>query len=196
MIERKATVNRTTSETTIKAELSIDSDGTSTIDTGIGFLDHMLSALARHARWQLTLTCRGDLFIDDHHTSEDVAIVLGTAFDQALGQRAGIARFGYAYAPMDEALARAVVDISSRGSANISLGLTRETIGTWSCENIEHFFISFATSARITLHMDVEKGKNDHHKAEAAFKSFALAIKAASLVTDRRDVPSTKGVLS
>lgn len=168
------------------------------IHTGIGFLDHMLHALAKHAGWSLIIECIGDLHIDDHHSAEDVSIALGEAFYEALtshGPIKGIKRFGSAYAPLDEALSRAVVDISNRPYAVIDLGLKREKIGDLSCEMIEHVFESFATSARITLHVDCIRGRNDHHRSESAFKALAVAMKDALTSTGSTDVPSTKGVL-
>ncbi|KAI8056183.1 IGPD-domain-containing protein, partial [Syncephalis plumigaleata] len=195
---RTATLNRTTNETNIQIEVNLDAiHGTQHFDisTGIGFLDHMYHALAKHAGWSLTLHCKGDLHIDDHHTAEDTAIALGQAIASALGEKRGIRRFGHAYAPLDEALARAVVDISGRGFADIQLGLKREMIGTLSCEMIPHVLSSLATSAGITLHVDVLKGCNDHHRAESAFKAFAVAIRQALTLTGSDDVPSTKGVL-
>lgn len=134
------------------------------VNTGVGFLDHMLTALAKHAHWSLKIVCNGDLHIDDHHTCEDVALALGCAFKDALGVPKGIKRFGSAFAPLDEALSRAVVDISGRAHASVDLGLKRERLGTMSCEMIPHVFESFATAAGITLHVDVLKGFNDHHR--------------------------------
>jgi imidazoleglycerol phosphate dehydratase HisB len=196
MKKRFAEILRETKETKVSVRLAIDGKGDSAIKTGIGFLDHMLCALAKHARWDLQVSAEGDLYVDDHHTSEDVALTLGAAFDKALGERVGIARFGYAYAPLDESLARVVVDISSRPCAQVQLALTREQIGSWSCENIVHFFESFAVAARVTLHVDVLRGVNDHHKVEAAFKAFAIALKGACTEGVSKGVPSTKGVLS
>ncbi len=195
MSARRADVQRNTAETQIQCVLDLDGTGVSTLATGIGFLDHLLAALAKHARFDLQLTCKGDLHIDDHHTVEDCALVLGAAFDQALGHRKGIARFASAYAPLDEALARAVVDISSRPFSDINLGLKRDCLGTLACENITHVLQSFAVAARLTLHVDVLKGLNDHHRAEAAFKATALALRQAVAVDDSALVPSTKGVL-
>ncbi|KAK4190685.1 Imidazoleglycerol-phosphate dehydratase-domain-containing protein [Podospora australis] len=171
---------------------------TISINTGIGFLDHMLHALSKHAGWSLALACKGDLHIDDHHTAEDVCIALGYAFHQAMGSPAGIKRFGSAYAPLDEALSRAVVDISNRPYAVIELGLKREKIGDLSCEMIPHCMESFAQAARITIHVDVIRGFNDHHRAESAFKALAVAIKEAiSKVPGKEgEVPSTKGTLT
>ena len=192
---RTASVQRTTRETEIALELNLDGSGRSTIATGIAFFDHMLTALALHSRMDLSLTCRGDLAVDDHHTVEDCSIALGTAIDRALGGRAGIARFGYAYAPLDEALARAVVDCSGRPFARVNVGLQRERLGELSCENVPHAFASLATAARITLHVDLLAGENDHHRAEAAFKAVALALRAAVARGEGTDVASTKGVL-
>lgn len=168
------------------------------IHTGIGFLDHMLHALAKHSGWSLIVECIGDLHIDDHHTSEDVGIALGEAFHEALtshGPIKGVKRFGYAYAPLDEALSRAVVDLSNRPFAIVELGLKREKIGDLSCEMIPHVLESFATSARITMHVDCIRGFNDHHRSESAFKALAVAMKDALTLTGSSDVPSTKGVL-
>ncbi|KAF9160519.1 imidazoleglycerol-phosphate dehydratase [Actinomortierella ambigua] len=194
---RTATVERKTNETDIKISLTMDQVGAQDIDlhSGIGFLDHMYHALAKHAGWSLRLTCNGDLHIDDHHTAEDTAIALGMAFKKALGEPRGIKRFGSAYCPLDEALSRAVVDISGRPFANINLGLKREKIGELSCEMIPHVLESFAQAAGITLHVDVLKGFNDHHRAESAFKALAVALKQAVERTGSNDVPSTKGVL-
>ncbi|KAI9295258.1 IGPD-domain-containing protein [Neoconidiobolus thromboides FSU 785] len=192
-------LTRKTNETDINIELEINVplsvQSTQEINTGIGFLDHMYHALAKHSRWNLLLNCKGDLHIDDHHTAEDTAIALGLAFKQALGDLKGIKRFGYAYAPLDEALSRAVIDISGRPGAFINLNLKREMLGTLSCEMIPHVFQSFATAAGVTLHVDVLKGENDHHKAESAFKALALAVKQATERTESNEIPSTKGVL-
>ncbi|KAK1756888.1 Imidazoleglycerol-phosphate dehydratase [Echria macrotheca] len=171
---------------------------TISLNTGIGFLDHMLHALAKHAGWSLALACKGDLHIDDHHTAEDVCIALGYAFNKALGTPTGLARFGYAYAPLDEALSRAVVDLSNRPYSVVDLGLKREKIGDLSTEMIPHCLQSFAQAARVTLHVDCLRGDNDHHRAESAFKALAVAIRqATSRVAGREgEVPSTKGTLS
>lgn len=176
---RTATVARETRETRIEVELKLDGSGKARLDTGIGFLDHMLHALAFHAGWELELTCSGDLEVDDHHTVEDVGLVLGQAVDQALGARKGIARFGSAWAPLDEALARAVADVSGRPFFAGDLGLTRERVGGLSCEMVPHFFRSLAQTAKLTLHVDVLRGANDHHRIEAAFKACALAFRSA-----------------
>lgn len=191
---RTANVERKTKETDISLILDLDGAGESVVNTGIGFLDHMLTALSKHGRIDLTLSCKGDLHVDDHHSVEDCGIVLGQAFKAALGDLRGIARYGYAYTPLDESLSRAVVDISGRPFADINLNLQRENIGNLSCEMLPHFLSSFATSAAITLHVDVLKGKNDHHRAESAFKALALALRAA-IKREGTDIPSTKGVL-
>lgn len=193
---REARVERKTGETAIDVRLALDGTGVGRVGTGIGFLDHMLSAVALHGRLDLSLRCEGDLDVDDHHTAEDCALAMGTAVDRALGDRAGIVRFGSAYAPLDEALARVVVDFSGRASATVDLGLRREMIGGIACENLTHWFMSFAAAARCALHVDVLRGENDHHRAEAAFKAFALALRAAVAMDPRpAGVPSTKGVL-
>jgi imidazoleglycerol-phosphate dehydratase len=195
MSPREGRVTRNTNETEITARLHLDGEGRATVSTGIGMLDHLLESLARHARFDLELSCRGDLHVDDHHTAEDCGVALGTALCQALGDRAGIERFGFAYAPMDEALARAAIDISGRPFACVSLGLEREWLGQLSCENVPHVLSSLAAAARITLHVDVLRGGNDHHRAEAAFKACALALRAAVHPSGFDDVASTKGSL-
>lgn len=165
------------------------------VQTGIGFLDHMLHALAKHSGWSLILQCQGDLHVDDHHTAEDVSLALGQAFREALGPVRGVKRFGVGYAPLDEALSRAVVDLSNRPYAVVELGLKREKIGDLSCEMIPHVIQSFAETARITVHVDCIRGFNDHHRAESAFKALAVALRDSMTKTGRDDVPSTKGVL-
>ena len=195
MTKRTASLRRKTGETEVEVRLDLDGSGTSVVTTGLGFLDHMLSALTRHARLDLELRCAGDLRVDDHHTVEDCALALGAAFREALGEVRGIRRFGSAYAPLDEALCRSVVDLSGRPFADVDLGLQRERLGDVACENLEHFFNSFATEARLTLHVDVLKGSNDHHRSEAAFKATALALREAVNRESFNDVPSTKGVL-
>ncbi|ODV63725.1 imidazoleglycerol-phosphate dehydratase HIS3 [Ascoidea rubescens DSM 1968] len=165
------------------------------INTGLGFLDHMLSALSKHAGWSIVIECIGDLWIDDHHTAEDVGITLGLTFHKALGHVKGVKRFGTGFAPLDEALSRSIVDLSNRPYSVIELGLKREKIGDLSCEMIPHVLESFAQGASITLHVDCLRGFNDHHRAESAFKSLAIALKEATSKTGSNDVPSTKGVL-
>lgn len=192
---RKSVVERETAETRIACTLDLDGTGEAQVATGVGFLDHLLSSLTKHARFDLTLTCLGDLQVDDHHTAEDCALALGDALDRALGERRGIARFGDAHAPLDEALARAVVDLSGRPCAAIDLSLTRESLGTLACENVSHVLRSLAVAARMALHVDVLRGENDHHRAEAAFKATALALRRAVRREAFDDVPSTKGAL-
>ncbi len=192
---RTGTIQRKTAETEITVDLDLDGAGRSSVSTGLGFLDHMLASLARHSGFDLRVSCSGDLGVDDHHTVEDCALALGAAIDRALGDRRGIARFGFAYAPLDEALARVVVDLSGRPCAVVELGLRRERLGDVACENIGHFFRSLATAGRLALHADVLRGENDHHKAEAAFKALALALRSATRGTGSAEVPSTKGSL-
>ena len=195
MSKRSATIERKTRETEIRVQLDLDGSGSAKISTGLGFLDHMLEALAKHARLDLELACVGDLHIDDHHTVEDCALALGQALDQALGDRSGIARFSHAYAPLDEALARVVIDLSGRPWPEVHIGFTREKIGDVATENLTHFFESLAMTARCALHVDVLRGKNDHHRAEAAFKALALALRQAVARDASAGIPSTKGVL-
>lgn len=167
------------------------------VDTGIGFLDHMLHALAKHAGWSLNIRVKGDLHIDDHHTAEDTCLALGTAFKDALKGSTGLARYGTGYAPLDEALSRAVIDLSNRPYCVAELGLRREKIGDLSCEMIPHCFQSFAQASATTLHVDCLRGENDHHRAESAFKALAIAIRNATTVVKQweGEVRSTKGVL-
>lgn len=193
---RRASLTRKTKETDIQVEIDIDGDGTADVTTGVGFLDHMLSALAKHGRFTLRLRCKGDLHIDDHHTVEDCCIALGEAFDRALGKRSGIARWGYALCPLDCALSRAVVDISSRPWAVVKMDLKRERVGTMSTEMITHAMTSFITSARLTVHVDTIRGDNDHHRAESAFKALAVALRMAVSRDSSAGVPSTKGLLA
>jgi imidazoleglycerol-phosphate dehydratase len=192
---RQAEIIRRTKETSISLQLDLDGQGEAQIKTGIGFLDHLLVSLAKHARIDLRLTCEGDLRVDDHHSAEDCGIAIGQALGQALGDRSGIRRFGFAYAPLDEALARAVVDISGRPFADVNLRLAREKLGELACENVGHVLQSVAFASGITLHVDVLKGINDHHRAESAFKAVALALKDAVAESGHVDVPSTKGTI-
>jgi len=192
-------VIRNTNETNIEAYIDLDGGGNNiNISTGIGFLDHMIHALGKHGRMDINIKCKGDIYIDDHHSAEDCAIALGEAFDKALGARKGINRYGSAHAPLDESLSLAVVDISSRPYATIHLNLQREKVGDLSCEMVSHVLRSFAQAARITIHVNVLTGENDHHKIESAFKALALAIRQAISIDMNRlnDVPSTKGVLA
>lgn len=196
MNPRTANTSRITKETRIEAAVNLDGSGESEVATGIAFLDHMLDALARHSGIDITLRCEGDLVIDDHHSIEDCALVLGRCIDEALGDRRGIERFASAYAPLDESLARCVIDLSGRPSASVELGFVREMIGQAATENITHFFESLATTMRATLHIDLIRGRNDHHKAEAAFKATAIALRDATRITRSGAMPSTKGTLS
>ena len=192
---RTAHIKRETGETRIELDLCLDGEGIAKVATGIGFLDHMLTSLAHHAHFDLELSCDGDLETGDHHTAEDCALALGAAIDQALGERVGITRFGHAYAPLDEALARAVIDLSGRPCHRVDLSLRREALGGLACENIVHVLQSLAIASRATLHVDVLRGDNDHHKSEAAFKATALALRQAVARTGSGKVPSTKGTL-
>jgi imidazoleglycerol-phosphate dehydratase len=194
---RTAQITRTTTETAIRLSLTLDGRGEAAVSTGIGFLDHMLTLLAAHAGFDLALTCEGDLAVDDHHTAEDCAISLGRGLDAALGDRSGLARYGDSLIPMDESLARCAVDLVTRPCAVVDLGLKREMLGTLSTENILHFFRSLAAEGRFTFHLDVLRGKNDHHRAEAAFKAFAAALRQAVSQRPAGDgrPASTKGIL-
>ena len=192
---RTATFSRTTSETDIQVSVSLDGESDSGIETGIGFLDHMLTALSKHSGINILLKCVGDLDVDGHHTSEDCALALGTAIDEALGDRRGIRRFGTAYVPMDEALVRVVIDLSGRPFSVVNLGLKRERIGQMATENITHVFQSLAMSLRASIHVDCLRGENDHHRSEAAFKALALALREAVALSNGEILPSTKGVL-
>lgn len=194
MTRRSAHFSRTTAETEISLRLDLDGRREIVIETGIGFLDHMLNALAFHAGWNLEMRCSGDLEVDDHHTAEDCALALGETIRLAIGNRSGICRFGFAYVPLDETLARAVIDLSGRPWSEIHLGLVRPMIGNIASENISHFFNSLAVALRCSLHVDVLRGANDHHRSEAAFKALALALRQA--LEDRGGkILSTKGSL-
>ncbi len=195
MNPRRATVTRKTRETFVEAALHLDGTGEADVKTGVGFFDHMLEILARHADFDLSLRAEGDLQVDDHHTVEDCALVLGRALDEALESRRGVARFGWALAPLDEALARAVIDLSGRPSANIDLGLAGQRLGTLTAEMLPHFFTSLTVTGRFALHLDVIRGANDHHRAEAAFKAVALALRQAVSGTGNDEIRSTKGSL-
>ena len=196
VLARTSSLRRATQETRIDLELGLDGSGRANIRTGLGFFDHMLHSLALHARIDLHLVCEGDLEVCDHHTIEDCALALGSAVDEALGQRAGIERFGDALVPMDEALARVALDLSGRAGCVIELGLRRESIGRVATENLTHFFASFAMASRSTLHIDVLRGENDHHRCEAAFKALGRCLRRAVRV-DGQDsrIPSAKGTL-
>lgn len=193
---RRAVLRRKTRETDIQLFLDLDGHGVAEIATGVGFLDHMLTALATHARLDLKIACRGDLNVDPHHSVEDVAIVLGDALNQALGDKRGITRFGHAYVPLDEALARCVVDLSGRPYLSYEVALPVAEVGALPTELIEDFFRAFADHGRLNLHADLIRGRNGHHIAEALFKALARALGAAVALDPRSTgVPSTKGVL-
>ena len=194
---RTATLTRTTSETDIRLELNLDGTGRADIATGIGFLDHMLTALARHALFDLVVVAKGDLHIDFHHTTEDVGIVLGTAIARALGDKRGIRRFGQALVPMDEALAEAAIDISGRPFLAFTANFERAKVGEMDTELFEEFFRALAINALITLHVTQKAGHNAHHVAEACFKAVARALRAAVELDPRVGdaIPSTKGSL-
>ena len=192
---RKGTAERETGETAIEVEFTVDGDGEANVDTGVAFLDHMLRAVSKHGLFDLTVEADGDLGTGDHHTVEDTAIVFGNAFADAVGDGAGIERYGDRRAPMDEALGSVAVDVSGRGRAFTDIDLERDGVGDLTNEMVPHFFGTFGRNAGVTLHVEA-KGENDHHVVEAAFKSFALALDDATRHDDRRDgVPSTKGEL-
>ena len=193
---RSATIERTTAETDIRVDLTLDGTGTYDNDTGVGFLDHMLDLFAKHGGFDLTVRCDGDLEIDDHHTVEDIGIALGQAIREALGDKAHIARYGHAYVPMDETLARAVVDLSGRFYAHFDAAFDRPTVGGLATEMVEHFWYSVAEHARCNLHLTVLHGRNTHHKVEALFKAAARALRMATgRDAARARMPSTKGSL-
>jgi imidazoleglycerol-phosphate dehydratase len=194
---RTASITRKTSETVISLTLDLDGAGESEIDTGIGFLDHMLTAFARHGLFDLTIRAEGDLHIDYHHTTEDVGIVLGAAFARALGDKRGIRRFGHAVIPMDETLAEAAVDISGRPFLAWDVTFERDKIGDMDTELFEEFFRALAFNAMVTLHVTRKTGRNAHHIAEACFKAAARAMRAATELDPRLGdaIPSTKGAL-
>jgi imidazoleglycerol-phosphate dehydratase len=194
---REAEITRRTKETDIRVKLRLDGAGEGRVETGIPFLDHMLDLFARHGLFDLEVSCRGDLQIDDHHSTEDVAICLGRAFAEAVGDKRGLARFGAAYVPMDEALARAVVDLSGRSYLVYHVKNTRSKIGNFATELAEHFWHSFAEHCKCNLHLEVFYGRNQHHILEATFKAAARALAQATRVDGRiAGVMSTKGTLS
>ncbi len=194
---RTATISRSTKETSVSVEVNLDGTGASKIDTPIGFLSHMLDAIARHARVDLNIVAAGDTHIDYHHTVEDVGLVLGEAFANALGDKRGIRRFGHAYVPLDEALARVVVDFSGRPFLVFEVPLDREMLlihKDFPFALVEEFFKSFANKCGCNVHVDLIRGRNGHHAAEAIFKAFAIAVREAKAVVSS-DIPSTKGVI-
>jgi imidazoleglycerol-phosphate dehydratase len=195
---RKAKVSRKTRETEIVATVALDGTGKAEIATGIGFLDHMLEQLARHSLIDIGLTAKGDLHIDQHHTTEDVGIALGQAVAQALGDRAGIARYGDVHLPMDEALTRCAVDVSGRPYLVWKVAFSRPKVGDFDTELFREFFQAFAQNAGITLHIETLSGENSHHIAETCFKALARALRAAVAIDPREGarIPSTKGTLT
>ncbi|MFK7844821.1 MAG: imidazoleglycerol-phosphate dehydratase HisB [Rhodothermales bacterium] len=193
---RQASVNRETKETKISVSLTLDGKGTYENNTGVGFLDHMLDLFAKHGQFDLSVHCDGDLHIDDHHTVEDIGITMGQAFAEALGDKAFINRYGTAYVPMDEALARAVVDLSGRFYLQYDASFKRNRVGALSTEMVEHFWYSFAEKAQMNLHINVLAGRNEHHKIEAIYKAVARALREAiKRDTTNPEMASTKGML-
>ncbi|WP_203652092.1 imidazoleglycerol-phosphate dehydratase HisB [Secundilactobacillus yichangensis] len=193
---REATVKRNTNETQIELSLNLDNYDTIKIDTGIGFLDHMLDAFARHGRFGLIVKAHGDLNVDPHHTTEDVGIALGMALKQALGNKVGIERFGSALIPLDETLSRVVIDLSGRSYLVFKAELTNPKLGDYDTEVTEDFFQAFAFNAELNLHAEVLYGRNTHHKIETLFKALGRALRAAVTINPEiKGVPSTKGVI-
>lgn len=192
---RTAKIERSTRETTVSVTIDLDGSGAAEVSTGVGFFDHLLTSLSHHSLIDMTVSTDGDLEVDDHHTVEDTALVLGEALSEALGDRAGIVRFADAKVPMDEALAEAVLDVSGRPYAVIDLPFTTDRIGNLTTQNIPHALEAFTRTAGLTLHLSA-RGANDHHIAEAAFKALARALRGAVAFDPRRlGVPSTKGTL-
>jgi len=195
-INRTGTVHRKTKETDIRVSLNLDGKGSSSITTGLPFLDHMLDLFAKHGLFDLRISCKGDLEIDDHHSVEDIAITLGQALIDALGNKAGINRYGEAIVPMDEALCRTVIDLSGRFYLVYEVPTKRQKIGNFSVELAEHFWRSFAETAKFNLHIDCLRGRNTHHMLEGTFKATARALRSAVDLNPRVvGVPSTKGSL-
>lgn len=194
---RRAELSRTTAETDIRLSLELDGTGKSEIETGCGFLDHMLTLFARHGRFDLNISCKGDTWVDDHHTVEDIGICLGDAFARALGDKRGIVRYGSCTLPMDEALILSAVDISGRGMLSYGLNVPTEKVGTFDTELIKEFLIAFARRADMTIHVRQLAGENSHHIIEGAFKSLARSLRTAVSIDGRfsQEIPSTKGVL-
>jgi imidazoleglycerol-phosphate dehydratase len=194
---RTATITRKTAETDINLNLNLDGSGVSAIETGCGFLDHMLTLFARHGRFNITLCCKGDTYVDDHHTAEDIGIALGQAFAQALGDKRGITRYADTILPMDEALILTAVDISGRSYLAYDLQIPTQKVGTFDTELVEEFWLAFTRNAGVTLHIRQMAGRNSHHIIEGAFKSAARSLKAAVAIDSAYfdEIPSTKGVL-
>lgn len=193
---RKASIVRNTNETRITCRVNIDGTGNYSVKSGIRFLDHMLELLSKHSLIDIELSCKGDVDVDDHHTIEDVAISLGQCIDRALGEKAGINRFGMAYVPMDESLSRCVIDLSGRGHSFFKAEFTRSKVNDLSTEMVEHFFRSLSENLRANIHIELLYGKNNHHRIESIFKSFALALREAVSRNNRvKGIQSTKGRL-
>ena len=194
---RTAEINRKTNETDITLFIDCDGKGQSEISSGVGFLDHMLTLFAKHSGFDIKLSCKGDTFVDDHHSVEDIGIALGSALKEALGNKVGIRRYGDALIPMDEALIQTAIDLSGRSYLSCGLELPTEKVGSFDCELAEEFFAAFSRSAELTLHIRQLAGKNSHHIIEGAFKSVARALRAAAEPDPRfaEALPSTKGVL-
>ena len=194
---RSAEIRRRTAETDIALTLELDGTGKSDVHTGVGFLDHMLTLFAAHGRFDLTVVCKGDTFVDDHHSVEDVGIALGDAFAAALGEKRGIARYGSMLLPMDEALVLCAVDLSGRSTLRMQASFPSQKIGTFDTELVEEFFTAFARHAGATLHLRQLDGANSHHIAEATFKAFGRALSEAVSLDARQagEIPSTKGAL-
>jgi len=190
-------VDRKTNETDITVELNLYGTGQANIDTGVAFLDHMLDQVARHGLMDLTIKCDGDTHIDDHHSVEDIGITLGQAFSQAVGDKAGMTRYGYSYVPLDEALSRVVLDLSGRPGIELNANFTRAMIGTFDVDLVGEFFQGFVNHSLITLHIDNIRGVNAHHQAETIFKAFGRALRMATTIDERQAgvIPSTKGSL-
>lgn len=197
MSVRKASVSRKTLETIICVDLVIDGNGQGSYATGVPFLEHMLDQISRHGLFDLKVDCQGDTHIDDHHSVEDIGIALGSAFADALGDRKGIQRYGHAYVPLDEALSRVVIDFSGRPGLHFNAEFMRDKVGTFDVDLTSEFFQGFANHAKATVHMDVIRGTNDHHKIETLFKAFGRALRMACTIDDRAAdaMPSTKGML-
>ena len=194
---RTSTINRQTAETNISLTLNLDGSGASKIDSGCGFLDHMLTLFARHGRFDLNLTCKGDTYVDDHHTVEDIGIVLGQAFAEALGNKKGVCRYGSMILPMDESLILSAVDLSGRAYLRFDLDIPTQKVGSFDTELVKEFWLAFTRDAKCTLHLEKLVGENSHHIIEGAFKSVGRSLRQAVAIDKdfAEEIPSTKGVL-